>query len=240
MIVGFIGDIHGKNIWKNIIKNNPDVNHWVFMGDYSDNDFGSVISDDEMIENLQNIVDFKKNDVFNVTLLIGNHDNNYIHVNDLTKRSTRIRGTIALELYDIYHFNQNLFQNAWQMGNVIATHAGIQHNWFKNEFKGCLDINIVEQLNKPKNKEQEERLFDIGIMRGGNQNVGGIYWCDREELKKPLKGYIQIVGHNRVTDMKHMTFYKKPMQSEIYFIDCLNYKENFLKLELTNDTIQRI
>ena len=35
MIVGFIGDIHGKSVWKKFIEN-TDIEHWVFVGDYVD------------------------------------------------------------------------------------------------------------------------------------------------------------------------------------------------------------
>ena len=129
------------------------------------------------------------------------------------------------------------------MGNVIATHAGIQHNWFVNEFKGELngEKSIAEQLNSPQNLTQMLSLFDVGKLRRGGMDVGGIYWCDREELKKPLKGYIQVVGHNRVNEIKRQINYKKPNQSEVYYIDCLGTKLDYLKLEIgTDNAVRRV
>lgn len=237
MIVGFIGDVHGKSIWKQFVKDTT-VDHWVFVGDYTDEEYSHPIDDEEMIENLQDIIDFKRNNNDKVTLLIGNHDLSYMFLNDTSKRVTRFRATIALELFDLFTFNRNLFQNAWQGGSVIATHAGIQHNWFVNEFKGELNENIAEQLNNPSNEDKKERIHDIGRVRGGDKFVGGIYWCDRSELVKPLIGYTQVVGHNRVGSIKYVKDGKK--YGDVYFVDCLNKKNDYLKLEINNENIQRI
>ncbi len=229
MIVGFIGDDHSRGLWKKFIKDES-VDHWVLMGDLVDNDPGFTAEDDFMIENLQDAIEFKRNNIDKVTLLIGNHSNSYIHMGDISKLCSRYRSSIAMELHDLYTFNKDCFQNAWQYKNVVATHAGIQHNWFINEFRGNLNENIAYQLNNPKNKKQYESLFDISYSRGGNKNVGGIFWCNRNELLKPLKGFTQVVGHNRVKEITH--FEKKNYNSDVYFVDCLGSVGDFLKLEL--------
>ncbi len=224
---GFIGDLHGKRNWAKFIEDDS-VDHWVFVGDLVDNDFGSVIADEEMVENLSNIIDFKRKNMNKVTLLIGNHDVSYLYINNHSVRASRFRESIAMELHDLYAFNKDCFQNSWQYKNVIATHAGIQHNWFVEKFKGDLNENIANQLNNPKDDNQNTRLFDVGRCRGGWTDVGGIYWADRSELVKPLKGFIQVAGHNRVKDI---TNYQKG-GGEINFIDCLGTVNKFLKLEI--------
>jgi hypothetical protein len=139
-------------------------------------------------------------------------------------------------LSDLYNQNIHLFQNAWQYQNVIATHAGIQNNWFLNEFNGDINSNIAEQLNNPKNEKQKLRLFDIGYARGGNKSSGGIFWADIRELFKPLKCYIQVAGHNRVQNIKH----HQKSDGEIYFVDCLGYENEFLKLKIEENDVQRL
>jgi len=189
-----------------------------------------LISDEEMIENLQDIIDLKRMNMGNVILLKCNHDLCYQYINDKSFRCSRFRESIGQELSDLFNFNKNLFQNAWQYKNIIISHAGIQHNWFINEFKGDINnLNIADQLNNPKTKIQEDALFQIGKIRGGWASVGGIFWADRSELKKPLKGVTQVVGHNRVKDI---SFYENKKYGNIYFIDCLGYKENILIMEL--------
>lgn len=66
-----IGDIHGRKIWKEIIeKENAD--RVIFLGDYvstHDN-----ISEEEQIENLTEILRYKKENPEKVILLRGNHE----------------------------------------------------------------------------------------------------------------------------------------------------------------------
>ena len=233
MIVGFIGDIHGKSVWKKFIEN-TDIEHWVFVGDYVDEEHLHPITDEEMLENLKEVLEFKANNPNKVSLLLGNHDLSYMLLNDRSKRVTRFRENISLELSDIFNFNRHLFQNSWQYGNVVATHAGIQHDWFINNFKGKLEYSISDQLNQPDNNS----IFDIGMYRGGHNNCGGIFWCDRNELIKPLIGYTQVVGHNRVGGIKYYRHDKK--YGDVYFVDCLNKRNEFLTLEIDDNEIHRI
>ena len=66
-----LGDIHGRTIWKDIIKKeNPDK--VIFLGDYvatHDN-----ISSKEQIANLEEILAYKEANSSKVILLRGNHD----------------------------------------------------------------------------------------------------------------------------------------------------------------------
>ena len=77
----YIGDIHGKSVWKNFIKD-PAIDLFVFVGDYVDEDMGMIISDEEMIENLQDIIEFKRKNMGSVILLKGNHDLSYWYLGD--------------------------------------------------------------------------------------------------------------------------------------------------------------
>ena len=43
--IAYIGDVHGKSIWKKFIKD-PTINLFIFAGDYVDEDMGMVISDE--------------------------------------------------------------------------------------------------------------------------------------------------------------------------------------------------
>lgn len=225
--VGFISDIHGRTIWKKFIEDDT-VDEWVFLGDYVDDDH-QELTDEDMVNNLKDIIQFKKDNMDKVTLLIGNHDNSYILGNEY--RCSRFRRSVASEILKIFTDNKDLFCNAWQYKNVIATHAGISNEWFNNSFKGELNSekNIAEQLNNPINIKQMMTLYDIGYRRGGNQTIGGIFWLDVSELSQPLVGYKQVVGHNRV---KAISKYDKENFGLVYLCDCLGYTEDFLKLNI--------
>ena len=65
-----LGDIHGKTIWKDIIKKeNPD--RVIFLGDYVTTHEG--ISSKIQIANLEEILDYKESNYEKVILLRGNH-----------------------------------------------------------------------------------------------------------------------------------------------------------------------
>ena len=225
MRVGFLGDIHGRDNWKDIISKNPSVHTWVFVGDYCDSFDKSNV---EIIHNLKEIIELKKSKPDNIILLTGNHDLQYMHPIQGTSARfvcSGFRSESHFDLYELFRENLDLFKVAWQHGNVIATHAGIHQDWFTKEFKGDITIDIAEQLNNPNDKEQYSALFQVGNRRGGWYEVGGPMWCDENEMKKPLKGFTQVVGHTRVSDIN---LYQ--CDGSVYFIDCIE-DDKFLILE---------
>ncbi|GHV65002.1 hypothetical protein FACS1894199_04590 [Bacteroidia bacterium] len=207
-----IGDIHGLNYWQKVVKENPN-SKYVFLGDYLDPN--ADMSHDLLIDNLQQIVQFKQEQPKNVVLLLGNHDLQYFLRG--IDRCSRYDMFIAGKARPLFVENQSLFQYAHQEGNTIFTHAGIAHHWFVRDFKGDLTKNIADQLNNP-TPIQETALYRCGECRGGEKDaVGGIFWADTEELDEPLQGYTQVVGHNKVNNV---TVHIKN-GGRIVFCDCL-------------------
>lgn len=214
-----IPDLHGSNIWKPMINEPHDL--CVFLGDYCDS---FTYSNEYIINNLLDIIQYKKDNFEKVVLLLGNHELPYIYLNDRRFKCSGHRPEIDFTLNYIFRENKDLFLNAFQVDNFIFTHAGIQHNWFIQEFKGNLNENIAKQLNNPRNREQLNALYYVGLKRRGfgsldRHNVGGIFWCDKDELKKPLKGYIQVVGHTHINKL----VMQKRKDSIILFCDYLHY-----------------
>jgi hypothetical protein len=116
-----------------------------------------------------------------------------------------------------------LFQFAYQNKKILFTHAGVNHNWFVNDFKGCLDENIAKQLNNPTTEEQELFLHGCGTSHGGDMDYGGIFWADITDLYQPLKGFTQIDGHNRVDGVTEY----RCSGGRIIFCDCLFNRQCF-------------
>ena len=67
-----IGDVHGRVIWKDIIKKESEANLFIFIGDYFDSREG--YTSDQQIDNFRDIIEFKKQNINKVILLTGNHD----------------------------------------------------------------------------------------------------------------------------------------------------------------------
>lgn len=208
-----IGDVHGSTKWRDIVNGNKD-SRIVFWGDYLD-PYGTYDAG-EILDNLIAIIDFKRNNMDSVVLLLGNHDLHYI--SSEAEPCTRFDIHLADKAESLFMENIRLFQYAYQMNNIIFTHAGISHRWFEKNFKGNISHNIADQLNNP-DDEQIEALFCVGEARGGESGrIGGIFWADRFELKDPLHGFTQVVGHNRVQNITEMAYTN---DNKIIFCDCL-------------------
>jgi hypothetical protein len=215
-----IGDIHGSAFWKTAVAENPDC-RYIFMGDYLDPYY--IIKQNILLKNLQEIIQFKRDNSDNVVLLLGNHDLHYFIDEIVT--SSRFDSLLAKQASVIFRENIHLFRYAFQDENFIFTHAGIAHKWFIEDFKGDLTSNIAGQLNNPK-PEQIETLYRCGAERGGLRGtMGGIFWADIDELKEPLQGFTQIAGHNRVKDICIHT----SNEGCIIFCDCL-WNGHYLKI----------
>lgn len=210
-----IGDIHGKSIWDTINPNNYDK--IIFLGDYVDS---FEINNSIILENLLNIIRFKKDNPDKVILLWGNHDLQYLFSYN-SDGCSGYRPEMYDQLHQIFNDNKQLFQMSYQINDTIWAHAGIHQGWFTQRFEKLVkklpDMSIYLQLNTAF-YEKHDSLFDVGHRRGGYHDVGGPFWCDKEELKSsPIKKYHQIVGHNRVKEITKFYKYNK----EIVFIDTL-------------------
>lgn len=217
-----IGDVHGSTYWKEIVEEHPECNY-VFLGDYLDP--YEKVNDTTLLKNLQDIISFKNANPNGVILLLGNHDLHYFIKEALS--CSRFNYALAPNISKIFQANSHLFQFAYQVDSNLFTHAGVNHSWFVDDFKGDITKNIADQLNNP-TPDQFAALFQCGFFRGSYANrVGGIFWADIRELREPLQGYTQIVGHNRVQDILEYT----NNGGRIIFCDCL-FNKRFLQIEI--------
>lgn len=249
MRVVVIGDVHGNPKWKNAVYkrdiNTGEIVHClldtttdkvVFIGDYVDA-FGYTNA--EILHNLKEIIQFKKDHKDDVVLLWGNHDVAYYNGD---RNITGHRLEMEPELYQLFYENRNLFQLAYQVNDVIFTHGGIHRGWYKLYVQPVIDGKIVtrftEFLEDCKNiadylnimfEFNYEPIFMIGRQRGGCNNEGGPLWADKVEIyTKPLPNYHQIVGHTKVPNVK--TYDLK--DAKVTFVDCLPVSDEFFKIDL--------
>lgn len=208
-----IGDVHGLTAWKPIVDRHPDC-RIVFLGDYLD-PYGYV-SRPELLANLRDIIALKASRPDDVVLILGNHDMHYF-CSEATMGS-RYDPWLQREAFQLFVDHFDLFQNAYQDGNRIFTHAGIAQSWFLDDFGGDPARPIAWQLNHASDI-QVRALCRVGQVRGGRRGaVGGIFWADMTELTDPLHGFTQIVGHNRVPQVTVRT---GDHENQIVFCDCL-------------------
>ena len=221
-----IGDVHGLTSWRDVVVSHPDA-RFVFLGDYCDSyrTETSAPTDEEVIDNFIDMIDFKKQYPERVTLLLGNHDLHYL-LPDIPK-CTRYNLGLSMMLNDLFEGNASLFERVYACNRLIFTHAGVLRSWFVDDFGGDLSLPVDQQI---KACEDPYLLMQCSYVRGGLSNHGGIYWADKDEFLKAelLPGYIQIAGHNRVRSIKVIG--DSATTGHLIFCDSL-YRDNYLVID---------
>jgi predicted phosphodiesterase len=196
MRIAAIGDIHGKNYWKIFESIKDQYDKIIFIGDYVDS---FDISDNLMIKNLNEIIEFKKQNLEKVELLLGNHDNQYLF-DSLPTKCSGFRQSISVLLSTIFKSNENLFTCAYQYQDLLFTHGGLINKFYHD---------LIDQIEKIEEqsysdylnfigKNKMSLLLDVSLFRGGKDKYSGIFWADwiemiNQEFHLPLS---QVIGHS--------------------------------------------
>ena len=217
-------DIHGRKFWKKPCENIEPYDKVIFLGDYLDPYDFEHISVPEAIDNFKEIIDFKKENMDKVILLIGNHDlpyysNTYLAFSMWHCRHSAIHHN---KIHKLFNENIDLFQIAYvhneqtlslkkEYNDILFTHAGVESGWLEKVVK-CneSDINkIADTLNElTKSKDGLEKLYCITSERGGRDRFGSCVWADVHDIMwdvesvtnpdtmvKPIHKFKQIFGH---------------------------------------------
>lgn len=242
-----IGDVHGEDIiWKlfdlKLLREFPelatDFDYYIFLGDYSDS---YTITAPKIMENLRGIIKLKKNYPDKVILLIGNHDLHYLH-SHIAFPCSGYNYLYGDKLAAIYEENRNLFQPLFYINNLLFSHAGISNKWlvgFNKEF-GILDEELhpnaisesYYQATLPDQLDIYTSIFDVGVSRGGDCRVGGIFWADFSETSSDIvPGWHQIVGHTPVKEIKRFQIDKTNIElGSITYINTIPATEEVSKI----------
>jgi len=221
-----IGDIHGRDSWMDFVGENKDT-HFIFLGDYCD-PYDNKIDDSDALVNLNLIINYKKSHPDNVTLLIGNHDAQYMWYPKYHTSSVNYNERLK-ETIKVFQKNKSLFQFALQRDNHIFVHAGISVWWYDEHIEVLKyfglkedNSNLAEVLNDIGNDDKwRDILMQVSSWRGGDSYIGGPTWADKRELEEPLENIHQYVGHNKVQNI----WTKGDKISSITFCDILSVRK---------------
>lgn len=212
MRIRVIGDIHGRDCWKQVVEDIDTLDFCIFLGDYVDS---YDISDEQIVNNLLDIIEFKKSYEDKVILLLGNHELNYIF--PYIGYCSGYRFSISNILQDIYRNNLHLFKLNHNIKvynpetekvdrTYWFSHAGITNKWLKfyggifnnNENEEDLNIdfdhlyypNLCEKINLSINSYRYlSQVMSISMHRGGSSFYGGPLWADMLESKNDFLKY---------------------------------------------------
>lgn len=235
MKIVVIGDIHGRNVWKEIVNyENPDK--VIFIGDYFDS---FDIPHSDQITNFLDIIEYKKSSGKEVIMLIGNHD--YHYIKDIDENYSGFKAQYKPAISFLLEENKEHLQMAYQMDEFLFTHAGVS-SVFLNELKKILfedEVsvdNIASFLNLA--FECKPLLFGFGRFRNPEFNIDpygddkeqSCIWIRPRSLMKAnydnlRKEVIQVVGH---TQIKEMDIKGKATGNRYFLIDCLETSGEYL------------
>ncbi len=202
-----IPDIHGKDVWKQIVENKADL--YIFLGDYFDSFTHTA---EQQIENFNEIVEFSKS--HNAVMLKGNHDQHYFpHCSQRysgfqQKACFMIRHTLSMADLKICHIE----------GNYIFSHAGVTKTFLLENDISVHDISEYYKYRPSAFEHQGPNPY------GDSINEGPLWVRPKSLIKDKIDGYIQVVGHT--------SFLCRVFEQGIHFTDVLDNQLDFLTLKI--------
>lgn len=217
-----LGDTHGRDIWKQIVKVEEDFDKFIFIGDYFDTREG--IDASTQIQNFKEILEFKKANPDKVFLLIGNHDFHYLK--GCGETYSGYQQYAAMDINEVLQpaVTSGHMQICHVFDEYIFSHAGLTNTWCENN---DIDLyNIEESVNVRFMKNMESFKFEYGenLDRSGDDVTQSPLWVRIPSLFRDMvKGFTYIVGHTTVKEMH--------MASNIVAIDCLGTSNEYLVIQ---------
>jgi len=217
-----LGDTHGRDIWKTIVKIENDFDKFIFIGDYFDtrDDINASIQ----IQNFKEILEFKKENPDKVVLLIGNHDFHYLK--GCGETYSGYQQYAAMDINEVLQpaVTSEHLQICYVYDDLIFSHAGLTNTWCEtNE----IDLyNIENSVNTTFMKKMEAFRFEYGenLDRSGNDVTQSPIWVRIPSLLKDMvKGFTYIIGHTTIKELH--------MANNIIAIDCLGTSKEYLVIK---------
>ena len=219
-IIG-IGDIHGRDDWKDIIEN-VEFDKIVFIGDYFDT--FEEIPGTAQIRNFNNILQYKRENTDKVVLLFGNHDFHYMR--GIDTRYSGYQPAHANVIQEAIHqgLDDDLMQMCFIYDQYMFTHAGVTNTWLKNV--GYNNENLEGFINDLFKYKPGLFGFTPGrnLSNTGNDITQTPIWVrPASMLNDMVKGYTHVVGHTVQSKLR--------IHPDITIIDTLPTSGEFLAIE---------
>lgn len=235
-----IGDVHGRNQWKQIVDQEHDADMFIFLGDYFDS---FDISGVDQLNNFLDIAMFKDRGDKQVVMLIGNHDVHYFpNVED--SGTSGYQPTMAPTFKYAIDQHKRKMQMAFKLGEFVFSHAGISSEWMDDHFVDWNVDNMVDLINerfeyKPNDlnyrsfkyydyeSENERAILSRGY---GDEPYQGPMWIRPKSLMQVNKDtlrnqIIQVVGH---TYQKEIDKKGKATGGRYYFVDVQETSQEYM------------
>lgn len=186
-----VGDLHGRyEVVDGVLSTDLPV---IFIGDYVDS-YNRSRAEQKMT--LVKVLDAIESG--QARGLRGNHEMSYIR-SDM--RCSGYGSTLKFLFNVLERSRIGLLEDYIHAEGFLLTHAGVAQGLLDN-----LGISLEEYL-------ETGDYGQIGRIRGGYHEVGGLWWCDFNFEFEPIEGVPQIFGHTVGDGIRN--------RGNSYCIDCL-------------------
>jgi hypothetical protein len=212
MRTAVIGDIHGRPIWKAIVRREP-WDRIVFLGDYFDS--FEPFSAAEQIYNFNEIVAFKDAHPA-VTMLIGNHDLHYVIRGEFC---SGYQQRFADRIGQALDTAKDRMRICLEDQGWLMSHAGVTTTWCRAQAVNVTG-NLVAAVNETwANRPDAFRFNPIDQEGYGDHPIQGPLWVRPKSLMACPAHPKQIVGHTE--DRSGKVFQREFEGDQFVFADAL-------------------
>lgn len=225
MKVLILGDIHGRDCWKTIIRN-EEPNKVIFLGDYWDSFDVPFLTQKQ---NFEDIINYKVREMGsnNVILLYGNHEYHYSDIAlQMGEKYGGFQSGAAILINQLLNENNHLFKLAYKMDNFLFSHAGISPSFLKG-----VAIENNEEMVSELNDYLCYRPSVLKVKRSGETVDSSPIWIRPKFLlrdKAKELGYIQVVGH---TVQNQVDIKGKSTGGKYWFMDTLGTSGEYMVID---------
>lgn len=204
-----IGDIHGRTIWKDIVKNEK-PSTVLFIGDYFDS---YDISCKDQLNNFEEIMQFKEaSNGTDVIMLWGNHEHHYMRDHECYSGYQHQNARVINAALN--HARQmDYLDIAYSIDDLLFTHAGVSATWLKTHLKFATMDTLVVDLNILFRRNLS--AFDFaGWSYTGDSEISSPIWIRHASLLRANKNHSikkhfrQVVGHTMMEDINLESYAK--------------------------------
>lgn len=208
----FVGDIHGK--YELIETALQKEGKKIFVGDFIDSFYRTLEDHKKCFDLVLDAIDKDE-----AIAIFGNHELSYIYPNHKCSGFTKERARLMA------HYKERLLKNFKPFilleDNFLVSHAGLDRRlWDANH----LSFDSLEETLNNWWPNLTSPMHQIGKVRGGISDVGGMFWNDFNFEFVPIPDLVQVFGHTAGTSIRK--------NENSFCIDCLDKQTAFLELDL--------
>lgn len=218
-----IPDIHGKEDWRWIIENEK-AEKYLFLGDYFDS-YDPNLSANYQIFNFNEIVRLKKLNPEKYTLLIGNHDYQYLPYTKEKYSGYQVSNAVYITKVIRDAIEDDLLRMCYLYKDYLFSHAGVSKTW-ANKYEIQTEI-IEDSINNLFRYKPSAFEFCSGKNMddyGDDITQPPIWIRPKSLMSDGINGYKQVVGHSRHHNITIC-------DNTYYFVDTLDGSKEYMAIE---------